>query len=104
MNTGNHVGGTSAGRSTLANCATEPMPKPIPWAVRHLEGLINELHQTIGFLEERLGQVLAAQPPTGVKDEAKLARHSLALQIDSGACSVDGAAARLQALINRLEL
>ena len=95
----------AAAYAPAAYAPAEPTSPPIPAAVKHLDGATVELHQAINHLEERLSAVLAPQPPKSVGDSEKTtARHSLALQIDSGACSVGGAAARLQALINRLEL
>lgn len=93
-------------QNTLANAAAaaQPVPLAVPSAVQHLDKATENLHEAISELERRLGPVLSPLPPAGVGETAKLARHSLALQIDAGATSVDHAAGRIAGLINRLEL
>lgn len=83
----------------------QPTQAAIPAAVEKLDKATSNVHDVITTLEQRLASVLAPQPPQGVSDpQAKLARHSLALQIESATASVDGAASRLMNILSRLEL
>lgn len=82
----------------------QPVTQAVPGALIGLEETLANLHDRLGLLEQRLNAVLTPPPPASVSDGAKLARHSLALQLDSIAASVAGARDRVDSLINRLEL
>lgn len=83
-----------------------PVPSsPVPAAVQSLDRVTAELHDRINGLTQRLEPILAPQPPASVGEQnAKLARHSLALQIDSNVQAINGAISRLEGLMNRLEI
>lgn len=83
---------------------TPPVPTPVSSAVAQLDAANSRLHERISSLTQRLEHVLAPMGPQGVGENAKLARHSLALQIESEAAKVNGAADRLDDIITRLEL
>lgn len=83
----------------------QPVKAPIVVAVEGMDATTNRLHERLSMLENRLAAVLAPQPPQGVGDtQGKLARHSLALQLDSANASIAGACDRIDSIINRLEL
>lgn len=74
-------------RSTTAIAA-------VPAALGSLDAACARLHDRLSLLEQRLVAVLQPLPPSPVGDNAKMARHSLALQIEAGGHSVNGAAER----------
>lgn len=95
---------------SLANNATRtlrdplPVPQPVPAAVGSLTNATERLHDRLTALQQRLEGILAPLPPAGVTSGEKLARHSLALMIESEAGKVNEAAERVDLLISRLEL
>lgn len=91
---------------TRANVATpQPALQPVSGAVASLGDATARLHERLTVLTQRLEVILAPLPPAGVADAAgKLARHSLALQIESEAGKVSHASDRVDALISRLEI
>lgn len=92
-------------RNRLADLPVQPAQQPVPGALNALDSQVGNLHDVINSLEQRLGALLSPLPPQGVGEpQGKLARHSLALQIESAAGGVNAAVGRLQSLLNRLEL
>lgn len=77
---------------------------PVPSALNEAENNAARLHDRISLLEQRLNSVLSALPPAGVNETAKMARHSLALQIVAQASDIGLAADRIDSIISRLEL
>jgi hypothetical protein len=92
------IGGGSAAQNGAGN--------PVPTALNSMDKAGAYLHDRLTLLEQRLAAVLAPLPPTPVGNDVtgKLARHSLALMIESNAASTAEAAHRIDSLINRLEL
>lgn len=93
------------GYANNASVGAQAVPQqPIPGALTALDKATERLHQALNNLEQRLGAVLSVPPPAGVEENNKLARHSLALQIDAGAASVNNAANHVEFITSRLEL
>jgi hypothetical protein len=85
--------------------AGQPTPiAAVPGAMSALDNACARLHDRISLLEQRLAALLQPLPPASVGDNAKMARHSLALQIEAAGFTVNGAAERIDSIINRLEV
>lgn len=95
------------GGNGYSNAAHSPKTlrdaSPVECAQKSLDAATNSLHQTITELEDRLTSVLA-QVPSNPSSTDVPAPHSAASRIDGSASSVSYACARLQELINRLEV
>lgn len=83
---------------------TTQAPAPVPNALNGLDNQVARMHERLAHLEQRLNIILAPLPPTGVGEAQKMARHSLALQIEAATASLTNAGDRLDSLIERLEL
>lgn len=85
-----------------------PVPtaaSPVSGAINTLNNATDGLHERLTALTQRLESILAPLPPAGVGEVAnKLARHSLALQIESEAGKVAAASDRIDGLLQRLEI
>lgn len=106
MHTGQQNTGMIAnvGGQTYATLGAPTPVAAVPAAVSELDSACARIHDRVSLLEQRLQALLQPLPPAGVGDNAKLARHSLAMQIESSAHSVHAAAERIDSLINRLEV
>lgn len=100
-----------AGQTNTANYGgvlpreTAAIPSPVPSALNNLTSAQERLHDRISLLTQRLDALLSPLPPSPVAETSpKLARHSLALQIEAEAHSVAHAADRVGSLIDRLEV
>jgi hypothetical protein len=92
---------------TYAAGSTLGAPTPVaavPAAIAGLDNGVSRLHDRIGLLEQRLAALTQPLPPAGVGEASKMARHSLALQIEANANSIQAAADRIDSIINRLEV
>lgn len=88
-----------------ANNATVGQAGPrVPGAIASLGDATGRLHERLTNLLQRLEPILAPLPPASVGEGSKLARHSLALQIESEADKVNNASDRVDSLISRLEI
>ena len=95
-----------AGAQVGYNNATNPpvTAAPVCGALIGLDNATVRLHERVSMLEQRLGAVLAPLGPAGVQEASKPARHSLALQIEAGANSINAACDRVDMMISRLEI
>lgn len=96
------------GQEKLANAGVASSPPTAPAitsAISELNNTHGILHDRITALLQRLEPILAPEPPRPVGNETgKMARHSLALQIESEIGAARIAVERLDAIISRLEL
>jgi len=106
----NQTSGTYLGQAGTANAYPQPnVPTPNPTVNGELtanEKRIEELHQRLGLLEQRLAPVLRATGPTSsdVAGTPPMPWSAVVCALRNAGFQVEAASARIEDLISRLDV